>query len=144
MPFWDEKPLAEFDAQEWEAVCDGCARCCLKKLQDEETDEVFYTAVVCQYLDQQRCRCTVYPDRHRLVSDCIRFDAGDVDAMTWLPKSCAYRRLAEGRGLAQWHPLIAEPEAIHKAGISVRGRVVSELHVAEEELEDSVITWVEI
>lgn len=154
--FWEAKTLAQMTPSEWEALCDGCARCCLKKLEDEDSGEVVYTAVVCQHLDTERRRCAVYPDRHRLVSDCIAFDAGDVAAMDWLPLSCAYRRVAEGRGLAEWHPLVvaagtgescaaesSESDPVLEAGIAITGRTVNELGVPEEDLESYVIRWVE-
>ena len=124
--FWETTPLNALSVAEWEALCDGCARCCLVKLEDEDTAEVVYTDVVCHLLDQDSCRCTHYPERHDLVPDCIDFDADLVQALAWLPESCAYRRVAEGRGLAWWHPLISgSAETVVAAGISVRGRVVS-------------------
>lgn len=154
--FWEHKSLAEMSREEWESVCDGCARCCLKKLEDEDTGEVVYTAVVCQYLDTEQRRCGVYPERHARVPDCIEFGASDVEAMHWLPTTCAYRRLAEGRGLADWHPLVVRANAdarlagagrdrdsVLEAGIAVTGRTVSELGVPDELLESYVIRWVE-
>ena len=142
--FWERFSLAELDAEEWEALCDGCARCCMVKLQDETSDEIVYTAVVCHLLDLSTCRCTAYGDRHRLVPDCIDFTAGIVEQLSWLPRSCAYRRIAEGRPLADWHWLVCgDRNAVHEAGVSVRGRVVSEAGVPEEALEDMVVHWVE-
>ena len=146
--FWEAKTLEQMSQAEWESLCDGCARCCLKKLEDEDSGEVVYTAVVCRYLETDSRRCTVYPDRHRLVAACIAFDAGDVAAMHWLPRSCAYRRVAEGRGLADWHPLLqtatsADADPVHAAGIAVTGRTINELGVPDDELESYVIRWVE-
>lgn len=114
------------------------------KLQDEDTEQIIHTSVVCHLLDQQACQCTAYPRRHELVPDCIPFSADVVDNLAWLPRSCAYRRVAEGRGLADWHPLVSgSRESVHQAGVSVRGKVVSESTVAEQDLEDRVVQWVE-
>lgn len=143
-PFWQTKTLAEMTSAEWESLCDGCARCCMIKLQDEDTEQIIHTSVVCHLLDQQACRCTAYPQRHELVPDCIAFTENIVTELAWLPRSCAYRRIAEGRGLADWHPLVSKRlESVHEAGISVRGKVVSEATVDEEDLEDMVVHWVE-
>lgn len=143
--FWHGKTLAELDRDEWESVCDGCARCCLIKLQDEDSGQIVHTNLVCHLLDQSQCRCTAYPRRHELVADCIDFRAEIVGQLDWLPRSCAYRRLAEGRGLAAWHPLVSgSADSVHAAGISVRGKVRSESGVDEADLEDHVIDWVEL
>ena len=142
--FWEQKSLAELDEEEWEALCDGCGRCCMIKLQDEETDAVHYTALVCDLLDQNDIRCTRYPERHALVPDCVILDAQRAAEFTWLPTSCAYRRLAEGRALDWWHPLVSgRQESVIEAGVSVHGRVVSEKMVHPDDQEDMVITWVE-
>jgi len=126
-PFWERKTLAQMSRDEWESLCDGCGRCCVLKLQDEETGVVHPTAVVCRLFDVDTCRCTCYQDRHRLVPDCVHLDAEAVRRYQWLPKSCAYRRLAEGRGLAWWHPLVSgDPQTVVDAGISVRGNVISQ------------------
>ncbi|MEZ5560209.1 MAG: YcgN family cysteine cluster protein [Pseudomonadales bacterium] len=143
--FWETKPLSAMTDAEWEALCDGCARCCMIKLEDEDTGEVHYTSLVCDLLDIERCRCTRYPQRHELMPDCIEFDADLAATLTWLPASCAYRRLAEGRGLAAWHPLVSgDPDSVHRAGISVRGRVVPAAQVDEDDQQDHVIRWVEL
>lgn len=143
--FWHGKTLAELNRQEWESVCDGCARCCLIKLQDEDSGQIVHTNLVCHLLDAERCRCTAYPRRHELVADCIDFRAEVVGQLEWLPRSCAYRRLAEGRGLAAWHPLVSgNPDSVHAAGVSVRGKVRSESGIDEADLEDHVIDWVEL
>ncbi|MEM7078909.1 MAG: YcgN family cysteine cluster protein [Pseudomonadota bacterium] len=142
--FWRHKCLEEMNDAEWEALCDGCARCCLIKLQDVDTDEVHYTAMVCSLLDQDACRCTRYPQRHELVPDCVTLDAERAASFAWLPLSCAYRTLAEGRPLAAWHPLVSgDPTSVHSAGISVRGRVVDVADIHEDEHEDMLIRWVE-
>lgn len=145
MSFWQEKSLLEMSQSEWESLCDGCARCCMIKLEDEETGDVYHTGLVCDLLDLESCRCSRYPERHELVPDCIEFDADLAATLRWLPTSCAYRRLAEGRGLASWHPLVSgRPESVHEAGISVRGRVLHAAGVHERDLEDHVVHWVEI
>lgn len=142
--FWETKRLHEMSESEWEALCDGCARCCMIKLQDEDTDEVHYTALVCDLLDQGACRCTRYSQRHRLVPDCVVLDADRASEFHWLPRSCAYRTLAEGRPLADWHPLISgDPQSVHRAGISVQGKVVAVSDVHESEQELMVVQWVE-
>ena len=97
--FWKDKSLAELSDAEWESLCDGCARCCMVKLQDEDTDEVVYTSIVCNLLDQERCRCTRYPERHELVADCVELSVSRVSEFHWLPKSCAYRTIAEEVGI---------------------------------------------
>ncbi|MEM7097007.1 MAG: YcgN family cysteine cluster protein [Pseudomonadota bacterium] len=142
--YWEDKPLSAMTQSEWESLCDGCARCCMLKLQDEDTDQVHYTAAVCHLLDLANTRCTRYPDRHRLVEDCVVLDVNGAREFSWLPTTCAYRMLAEGRPLAWWHPLNSgDPESVHQAGISVRGRVVSNEGVHDEELEEMIVHWVE-
>ena len=144
MNFWETKKLNEMDRAEWESLCDGCARCCLHKLEDEDTEEVFYTDVVCRYLDQDACRCTEYQDRNRLVQNCVWLTPDDVEAFHWLPTTCAYRLVAEGKPLNDWHPLISgRAESVQEAGIAVTGSCVSEEFVHEEELEDRIIRWVQ-
>ena len=143
--FWEKKSLAQMTTAEWESLCDGCGRCCLHKLEDIETGELAFTDVRCRLLDGQSCRCTDYEHRARRVPDCLALTAGSVHTVYWLPETCAYRRLAEGRGLAAWHPLVSgDPASVHRAGISVRGRSCSELDVADEDLEEHVVTWVQI
>jgi uncharacterized cysteine cluster protein YcgN (CxxCxxCC family) len=142
--FWRTKPLAEMSEAEWESLCDGCARCCMVKLEHEETNEIAYTAVVCGLLDQDRCRCTRYPERHTLVEDCVVITPKEAGRFRWLPDTCAYRVLAEGRELAWWHPLRSgDPETVHAAGISVRGKVLSESQVHEDDYESMIVSWVE-
>ena len=141
--FWKEKSLGEMTTEEWESLCDGCGRCCMIKLEDEETNEVHYTNLVCELLDVQSCRCTNYSLRHELVEDCIRFSEGDLKDLNWLPRSCAYRTIYEGRELAWWHPLVSgSKETVFEAGVAVRGKVQSEKAVDKDLQEEMVIRWV--
>jgi hypothetical protein len=142
-PFWQTTALADMDRSQWESLCDGCARCCLHKLEDEDTGEVHYTAVVCQYLDNG-CRCTDYESRHTLVPDCVVLTPALAESFEWLPTTCAYRLLAEGKDLPAWHPLVSgDPDSVHAAGISVRGKTVSETFVHPADFESHIIKWVE-
>ena len=141
-PFWEAKDLTDMSPREWESLCDGCARCCLIKLEDEDTGDIETTNIVCHLLDQDLCRCTDYVNRTKRVPTCIKLTPGNVGAIKWMPTSCAYRRLAEGRGLASWHPLVSgNSDSVHKAGISVQGKVVSEEGIADEDLEDYLAIW---
>lgn len=144
VPFWQAKSLQEMSDAEWESLCDGCARCCLHKLEDEDDGEVYYTAVVCRYLDQETCECGDYPNRHINVPNCVELSPERVTEFHWLPTTCAYRSLAEGRGLADWHPLVAgNRDAMRNAGIAVTGKVIDERHVHPEDYETQIIHWVE-
>jgi uncharacterized cysteine cluster protein YcgN (CxxCxxCC family) len=143
LPFWERKTLGEMTGKEWESLCDGCGRCCLKKLEDAETGRIAYTDVACRMLDREQCRCTGYAMRRALVPDCVKLDAHNLDAFRWLPSTCAYRRLAEGKGLEWWHPLVSgDPRTVHEAGISIRGRALSEIDFRPEDLEHRVIRWI--
>ncbi len=139
--FWETKSLDEMSREEWESLCDGCARCCLLKLEDEDNGELFYTSVVCRYLDQEKCNCTVYSERTVLVPDCLELDTTILQHLNWMPQSCAYRLLGEGKPLPEWHPLISgKKKSVHDAGISVRGFAISEDEVGSlEELEEYII-----
>ncbi len=131
-PFWQRKALDQMTVQEWESLCDGCGLCCLIRFEDEETGEIFPTRVACKLLDQHLCRCKDYANRKAHVPDCIKLTPGNIDALNWMPRSCAYRRLHEGRGLASWHPLISgDPESVHRAGVSIRGQTISEETLAD-------------
>lgn len=137
-PFWETKTLPEMTRPEWESLCDGCGKCCLHKLEDEDTGKVHYTAVACRLLDLKTIRCRDYPNRKKLVADCLILEAGNITAFKWLPETCAYKRLAEGKNLPSWHPLITgDPASTRKAGISVKGRVISEREAGD--LEDHIL-----
>jgi uncharacterized cysteine cluster protein YcgN (CxxCxxCC family) len=139
-PFWKTKTLAEMTQAEWESLCDGCAQCCQIRLEDEDTGELATTDVVCHLLDCGACRCTDYKNRATRVPDCLVLTPALVGDLGWLPASCAYRVLADGGDLAWWHPLVSgSSETVHEAGISVRGRAVSEADVPEEELLSHII-----
>ncbi len=141
-PFWRRKSLVEMTPGEWEFLCDGCAKCCLEKLEDQETGEVSYTNVGCALLDIDTCRCTDYDERARAMPDCVRLSARNIATLSWLPSSCAYLRLAQGRDLADWHYLLSgDPDSVHAAGMSVKGRVVAERDAGD--FEDHIVTWPE-
>ena len=143
-PFWRTTSLAAMTREQGESLCDGCGRCCLLKLQDEDGDgdETDYTDVACRLLDLGLCRCTAYARRRELVPGCVVLTPDNLDRLPWMPSTCAYRLVAEGRDLPWWHHLVSgDPEDVHRAGISVRGRVVSETRVREEDLEDRIVEW---
>ena len=130
--FWKHKTLAEMSDAEWESLCDGCALCCMHKVEEEDTGEIFYSNLACRLLDTSTCRCTDYPNRVRRVADCIDLTQDKGEAFEWLPASCAYRRVAAGKDLPAWHPLLTgDPESVHRAGVSMRGRMLSERDTAE-------------
>lgn len=132
--FWELKPLEEMTADEWESLCDGCGKCCLHKLEDEDTDELFYTQVACKLLDLNTCRCSDYPNRIKYVPDCIKLDINKLETFKWLPPSCSYRLIREGKPLPEWHYLITgDRNSIHQADASVKRWAVSEEKVANED-----------
>jgi len=143
LPFWQRKTLGEMTAAEWESVCDGCGRCCLNKLEEEDTGRVHYTDIGCTLLDGDTCRCKDYPNRSAVVEDCVLLTPDNVADLKWLPPTCGYRLLSQGRKLYWWHPLVSgDPDTVHTAGISVRGRVaVSEDDVDIEDYEDRIVNW---
>jgi hypothetical protein len=143
--FWERYPLGSLTPAEWEALCDGCGRCCLHKLEYEDTGDIAYTSIACRLLDVSTARCSDYPNRQHKVPDCVTLTPDNLSTIKWLPTSCAYRRLYEGRKLAAWHPLLSGSlNSVREAGISVIGRVQSELDVAEEDVEEYVIRWVRV
>ncbi|MCO6176870.1 YcgN family cysteine cluster protein [Ciceribacter sp. RN22] len=142
IPYWKRKTLAEMTAEEWEGLCDGCGICCLNKLEDWDTGEVAFTSVACRLLDAHSCRCKDYENRQATVPDCIRLTLDEVETISWLPPTCAYRLISEGEDLYWWHYLVSgDRETVHRAGISVRGRTVSEEVVPVEDFEDYIVDW---
>ncbi|MBT6094554.1 MAG: YcgN family cysteine cluster protein [Rhodospirillaceae bacterium] len=142
VPFWKQKALAEMSKTEWESLCDGCGRCCLNKLEDADTGNIYHTDVVCRLLDMETCRCVSYDDRKRFVPECQILTPQNLGRYGWLPSTCAYRLISEGDDLRWWHPLVSgDPETVHEAGISVRGRVISERDT--DDLENHVVSWPE-
>lgn len=139
--FWRRKPIDKLSHKEWEALCDGCGKCCLNKLEDADTGEVALTRVACRLLDDATCRCAHYETRHSFVPDCIVLKPSTIaDHAYWLPRTCAYRLVWEGRDLPDWHPLISgRAESVHEAGVSVQGMTVSEFDTPDEDWEDHII-----
>ena len=143
-PWWEAKSLAEMSDIQWESLCDGCAKCCLVKLEDYDSAEIYYTNLTCELLDTESCRCSDYAGRHKVVDDCIKLDRNNINTLSWLPKSCSYRLIAAGQPLPDWHHLRSgDPELIHSYGASLRGKVISELEVKEEDVEDHIIKWID-
>ena len=139
-PFWKTKSLQQMSAEEWEALCDGCGWCCMHKIEDEESGQVYTTHVACRLLNLKTCRCTNYPRRLELVDTCLKITPANVLELTWLPETCAYRLVLAGKPLPRWHPLISgDPDSVHRAGISVRGHVMREADADMSRIEDYVI-----
>ena len=135
VPFWQHKSLEEMTTKEWESLCDGCGLCCMLKLEDEDTGDVYLTRIACKLLDIGKCRCSDYTRRHAKVDDCLRLTPELVDELSWLPETCAYRLVAEGKDLAWWHPLVSgSDETVHEAGVSVRAWALIETPSRAEQL----------
>lgn len=140
-PFWKTKKLTQMTRAEWESLCDGCGKCCLNKLIDTDTNELFFTNVACRLLDTRSCQCTRYKDRHKHVKDCIPLTPRNVKKLRWLPDTCAYRLVANGQDLPDWHHLkCGDRREVHRVGASARGRIISEKQAGE--LEDHLVDWV--
>ena len=139
-PFWKTTSLAAMNARQWDSLCDGCGRCCLHKLEDMDSGEIAFTDVACRLLDLGTCRCTNYSQRKSLVADCVVLTPEAVDSSSWLPSTCAYGMVGRGQDLAWWHPLVSgDPETVHQAGISVRGRVRDERLAGD--LQEHIVDW---
>ncbi len=141
-PFWKRIPLEAMTKRQWESLCDGCGRCCLVKLEDEDTGEIETTDVACRLLDLGTCRCSDYHHRKRRVPDCVKLTPGNIEELAWMPGTCAYRLIAEGKELFDWHPLVSgDPDSVRRVGISLHDKVVSERDVSDEELLDHIVDW---
>lgn len=159
VPFWENKSLSEMSRSEWESLCDGCAKCCLNKfIDDDSTDEstellptnhiqegeqIHYSNIACFLLNEKSCQCTKYEERTTLVPDCVRLTQDNLDGVFFMPPSCTYRRLQEGRGIPSWHPLLhkGKKTAMHNAGMSVRGKIVKDDDVSIVHFEDYIVSW---
>ena len=142
--FWKTKTLRQMSSSEWEALCDGCGKCCLIKLIDDLTDDLHYTTVACKLLDCDSCRCGDYNNRKKLVEDCVILSPRLVEELHWMPSTCAYRLIYEGKDLYWWHPLVSgNPNTVHEAGISVKGRAISEREVKDAELPNYINEFLE-
>ena len=139
--FWTRKRMDQMSEAEWEALCDGCGKCCLNKLEDADTGQVALTRIACRLLDDDSCRCAQYPIRHQFVPECIVLKPSNIeDHLYWMPQTCAYRLIHEGRPLEPWHPLVSgSPQSVHDAGMSMQGKTVPEFEVDEEDWEDHII-----
>ncbi|MCB1501936.1 MAG: YcgN family cysteine cluster protein [Bauldia sp.] len=141
-PFWQRRTLEEMSRTEWESLCDGCGRCCLNKLEYADTGEIAWTDIACRLFDDSSCRCTDYRNRSRRVPDCETLTLEKVRTLTWLPPTCAYRLIAEGRDLYWWHPLVSgDRETVHRAGISARYRTRSEEGIPVDDYETYIVDW---
>ncbi len=140
MNFWEKKSLAEMTPDEWESLCDNCGKCCLNKLEDEDTGEIYFTSVVCDLIDLESCRCTHYKDRCTRVPECLDLKQHDFSEYTWLPSTCAYRLLADGKQLPGWHPLVSGSlDSVQEAGVAISSYAMKESEI--ENLENHIIEW---
>ena len=145
-PFWQTKSLRQMTPTEWESLCDGCGLCCLIRFEDEDTGKITPTRVACRLFDSETCRCTDYTQRRATVPDCIALTPGNIERLPWMPLSCAYRRLHEGKPLPRWHPLVTgDPQSVHTSGASIRGQTISEASLAQPDdaLDFSAPEWLE-
>ena len=141
-PFWKTKQLNDMSISEWESLCDGCGKCCVLKLEDIDTGHIHYTDVGCKLLDCESCKCLNYTERKKLVPDCIVLTAEGLDALHWMPKSCAYRLINEGHNLPDWHPLVTSiANSTQLSGNSVSGQVVTESSVDETDMPNHIREW---
>ena len=140
-PFWKRLSLTELSNAQWESLCDGCGKCCLHKLQDEDTEELVFTSISCQYLDVEACRCKVYKERTNYVPECLDLRPENLEEIVpWLPHTCAYRLVYEGEELPSWHPLVCgDTQLIHVQHISVKDKAISECQVDEDDWQDYII-----
>ena len=140
--FLEKKTLSQMSSSEWESLCDGCGKCCLNKIIDDETEELHFTNVACHLLHSKTCQCKKYEKRFKLVPECVKVSLDDIDQFHWLPASCAYRLLVEEKQLPEWHPLLTgSKSAMHTGGHSIRGKIVSETQIDPENLEDYIAIW---
>lgn len=141
-PFWKTKPLEKLNKEEWESLCDGCGKCCLLKLEDEDSGEIAYTRIHCRLFDANTCRCSDYENRKAKVEDCVKLTPAGLEEINWMPDSCAYRLVRDGKDLPDWHHLVCgDRERIHAEGHSIKGRTVHEDTVFEEDQIDWIIDW---
>ena len=144
MSWWNTTPLQDLNVEQWEALCDCCAKCCLHKLEDSRSAQVYYTQVRCRYLDESSCRCTCYDQRSVRVPNCIDLKQTDVPSLDWLPSTCAYRLRAEGQPLPAWHHLESgNKQSVHEAGVSIKGRSISDEFVHPDGYDEWIVRWVE-
>ncbi len=140
--FWEEKTLSQMSQTEWELLCDGCGKCCLHKIIDDDTEELHFTNVACQLLHTKTCQCRQYEQRFNIVKDCVKVSLDDIDQFHWLPTNCAYRLLVENKPLPIWHPLLTGSNAaMHKGGFSIRGKTISEKAINPANLSDYIAIW---
>lgn len=141
-PWWKQKELTEFSNDEWESLCDHCAKCCLNKMEDEDDGTVYYTDIACNLLDGKTCRCSNYQERQILMPDCVRLTPQNLESLYWMPPSCAYRLVYEGKDLPSWHHLVSgSKETIHAEGESIIGKFVFSKDIDEDEWEDRIVDW---